>query len=141
MTEISEPNFYDEFKFHHIGILVQSIAQSLEHYSVLFGKDNISEPIYISSQKVNVCFIKNGNNSSIELIEPTEEKSVVYKLLKKHVSYYHIGYKVKDIRHTIDKLERLNYKILQIFNSEAFGGNQCVFLFTPEAYLIELIQN
>jgi hypothetical protein len=34
----------------------------------------------------------------------------------------------------------MNYKTLDIFDSEAFEGKRCVFLFSPEAHLIELIE-
>ena len=62
-------------------------------------------------------------------------------LLKKRISYYHIGYKVSNILATTKKLEALNYKLMGEFSSEAFGGGKCVFLFTPEAHLIELIED
>ena len=74
------------------------------------------------------------------MVEPIGEDSPVYNLLKKNTSYYHIGYKVKDIVATILKLETMNYKTMEIFYSEAFNGKRCVFLFTPEAHLIELIE-
>ena len=127
-------------EFHHIGLVVESIETSAQHYSSLFGKDNISNKILIDSQKVNVCFVKIGPDSFIELVEPVEEDSQVYKLLKKRISYYHMGYKVNDIEGAVAKLEDLNYKPMHYFNSEAFDGKRCIFLFSPEAHLIELIE-
>ncbi len=126
--------------FHHVGLLVENISLSIKHYSELFGSENISKVYKIDSQKVNVCFVKIGDGSYIELVEPLGEDSIVYKLLKKRTSYYHMGYKVTDIIAAISKLESLNYKTLELFNSEAFDGKRCVFLFTPEAHLIELIE-
>ncbi len=127
-------------KFHHVGLLVENIEFSLLHYTELFGKQNISKVYEVTSQMVKVCFVKVGDGSYIELVEPLGEDSVVYKLLKKKISYYHIGYKVADISSKIIKLETLNYKAMEVFNSEAFNGAKCVFLFTPEAHLIELIE-
>jgi len=126
--------------FHHVGLLVENIEFSEKHYSELFGKESISKVYRIDSQKVNVCFVKIGDGSYIELVEPLGEDSLVYKLFKKKTSYYHIGYKVKDIITTIEKLECMNYKTLDVFDSEAFEGKRCVFLFSPEAHLIELIE-
>jgi methylmalonyl-CoA/ethylmalonyl-CoA epimerase len=126
--------------FHHVGLLVESIENSVEQYSDLFGKANVSGIINIKSQKVKVCFVKISDTGFIELVEPIDQGSVVYELLKKRVSYYHIGYKVADISSAVNKLEQLNYRALEFFNSEAFGGKRCVFLFTPDAYLIELIE-
>lgn len=128
-------------EFHHIGLLVDNIENSILHYSLLFGKENISNVIRINTQKVNVCFVKAGPGSYIELVEPLGEGSPVYKLLKKRISYYHIGYKVNDIISAVSKLESLNYKPMTYFNSEAFKNKRCIFLFSPEAHLIELIEN
>ena len=60
--------------------------------------------------------------------------------MKKRISYYHIGYKVDDIGNEVRRLESLNYKSLYFFNSEAFDGKKFIFLISPEAHLIELIE-
>ena len=127
-------------KFHHTGLLVGNIQEALEHYIRVFGAENVSEIYSVKSQGVNVCFIKNGEASYIELVEPAGENSVVSRMLKNRVSYYHIGYKVEDIHQTITDLETLNYKAMEPFRSEAFDGKLCVFLYTPDAHLIELIE-
>jgi methylmalonyl-CoA/ethylmalonyl-CoA epimerase len=130
----------DFLEFHHIGTVVKSIEDSLGHYSVLFGKENISDIIKIESQMVNVCFIRIAAGSYIELVEPSGEDSPVYQLFKKRISYYHIGYKVSLITEAVTKLETMNYKSMDYFHSEAFNGKRCIFLFSPEAHLIELIE-
>ena len=127
--------------FHHVGLLVESMDDAVKHYSHLFGDENISGICTIESQKVKVCFVKISENSYIELVQPVNEESVVYKLLKKKINYYHMAYRVNDITGTVQKLEELNYKPLQFFNSEAFEGKRCIFLFSPDASLIELIEN
>ena len=106
----------------------------------MFGNENISKIFIINSQKVKVCFVKIAENSYIELVEPISEDSTVYKLLKKRISYYHIGYLVSDINQKIIELEELNYKAMEFFNSEVFDNKKCIFLFSPEAHLIELIE-
>jgi len=119
--------------FHHTGLLVKSIEKSLEHYSKIFGLKNISKTYNVQSQGVKVCFIKNGVGSYLELVEPVGEDSIVAKMLKKRLSYYHIAYTVKDIADSIKTLEAENYKANEVFNSEAFNNRKCVFLFTPDA--------
>ncbi len=128
-------------RFHHVGLLVENIKSSLLHYTGLFGVQNISNVYEITSQKVKICFVKVGDDIYIELVEPIGEESVVYKLLKKRISYYHVGYKVSNILVEVKKLEKLNYKAMDFFNSEAFDGKRCVFLFNPDAHLIELIED
>jgi hypothetical protein len=127
--------------FHHVGLLVEHIESATKQYAELFGEENISNSIYISSQKVKVCFVKISAESFIELVQPEDEQSVVYKLLKKRINYYHMAYRVKDIVSAVDTLQQLNYKPLEFFNSEAFENKRCIFLFTPDAYLIELIED
>jgi catechol 2,3-dioxygenase-like lactoylglutathione lyase family enzyme len=128
-------------EFHHTGLLVESIERSLDHYSQIFGLKNISKIHFIKSQGVKVCFIKNGESCFLELVEPIGEDSKVFKMLKKRISYYHIAYKVKHIEKTIKSLEDLNYKAIEVFNSEAFNNKKCAFLFTPDAHLVELIED
>jgi methylmalonyl-CoA/ethylmalonyl-CoA epimerase len=125
---------------HHIGLVVESIEDSLLHYVELFGRDKISEVFTLPSRHVKICLIQIAESSYLELVQPTGEDSVVFALLMKKASYYHLAYKVKDITSTIERLEKLNYKALSIFNSEAFGGKQCVFVYSPEAHLMELIE-
>ncbi|MCB9425707.1 MAG: VOC family protein [Flavobacteriales bacterium] len=127
-------------EFHHTGLLVSNIKESLPHYSDIFSLENISDIYTIESQKVKVCFIKNGLNSHLELVEPICEDSMVSGLLKKRIGYYHIGYLTNDVENTITKLEALNYKSMPIFESEAFEGRKCGFLFTPEGHLVEVIE-
>lgn len=126
--------------FHHTGLLVKDIDSALIHYRQLFGEDNISEIYDISSQGVMVCFVKNGTDSYLELVQSNSENSVVNGMLKKRISYYHLAYKVDEIEKAILVLEQLNYKSLGIFKSEAFEMKKCCFLYTPEAHLIELIE-
>ncbi len=126
--------------FHHVGTVVDNMASAIKNYSDLFGPDSISAIIKVESQKVNVCFVRMADESFIELVEPYSEESVVFKLLKKRVTYYHIGYKVDDITATATELEQMDYKPMEYFFSEAFEGKRCLFLFSPEAHLIELIE-
>lgn len=136
MNQSIKPNL----TFHHVGLVVDNLNDAITNYSTLFGSENVSEAIFVSSQSVNVCFVKNGVESYLELIEPTDENSVVYPLLKKRISYYHVAYLISEFEKTILKLEELNYKVLSSFHSEAFEGKRCAFAYTPDAHLIELIE-
>ncbi len=140
MPQFGENKRLAGLEFHHVGLVVESIETSISHYSALFGTENISNVYKIDSQKVNVCFVKVGPTSFIELVEPLGEDSQVYKLLKKRVSYYHVAYKVDQIIDAVTQLELLDYKAMDYFCSEAFDGKRCIFLFSPEAHLIELIE-
>jgi len=130
----------ETFKFHHIGLIVSDMEEAIKNYALMFGWNNISEVYTLESQKVRECFVKNGENCYIGLVSPIGNDSVVSNLVKKGFSYYHLAYKVNNINDSITFLEKLNYKTLSKFSSEAFDGNLCVFLYTPDGHLIELIE-
>lgn len=129
-----------ELTLHHIGIAVNSIDESVEHYQTLFGEGSISKKYYIASEQVNVCFINIGRDTFIELVEATSEDSGIARLRRKGYTYYHMAYLVNNIEESVYGLVSMNYRAMSFFNSEAFGGKRCIFLFSPDSHLIELIE-
>lgn len=129
-----------DLNFHHVGTLVEDMNVAVQNYTNIFGKESASEVIRVASQQVDVCFIKVGNSSYIELVHPYSSESKVFNMLKKRVTYYHIGYKVEDIESAVAKLEAQEFKAMEYFSSEAFEGKRCIFLFSPDAHLFELIE-
>lgn len=126
--------------FHHTGIVVDNIDAVADNYRELFGNKSISKKYHISSQGVYVCFVEVAPDVFLELVEAAGENSIVGKLLKKGQTYYHAGYLTDNIEKTVEHLTTLNYKPFEYFSSEAFGGKKCIFLFSPDAHLIELIE-
>jgi methylmalonyl-CoA/ethylmalonyl-CoA epimerase len=122
---------------HHIGILVNSIEEATGAYRELGAR--ISQPVAIASQSVRVCFVDMDSNVAIELIEPTA-KGVSQDLLKRGITYYHLGYLVPRFDSALENLAELNYVHLQTFYSEAFEGRRCAFLMSPVLHLIEIIE-
>ena len=128
-------------ELHHTGCAVTSIDESVEFYKKVFGEDKISPKILVQSQGVFVCFVEIAPYRFLELIEPADEHSFINKLLKKNIQYYHIGYWAgNDFDKTIEELNTLNCKLINIFHSEAFNNRRCAFLYAPDSCLIELIE-
>jgi len=125
---------------HHIGILVNNMDDAIESYRLLFGELSVSEKIIIDSQAVNVCFVNTGNNIFLELIEAIDNNSLVSKMLKKGITYYHLAYLTKDFETDLKRLIGLYYKPYEVFYSEAFKQKRCQFLFSPVGHLIEIIE-
>ena len=69
-------------KLHHIGVVVNRIQDSVGELKNYISFQNISLPIPVVSQKVNVCFLKIGD-PALELIEPTSTESPINDFLKK----------------------------------------------------------
>jgi len=128
-------------ELHHIGNLVDDIDSAITTYRLVFGNECASKKIFISTQGVYVCFIDIGKKVFIELIQPVDETSVVYRLRKKGISYYHLAYMTKDFDGTSEFLLSCNFKTINTFYSEAFENKRCQFMFSPEGSMIELIEH
>ena len=123
---------------HHIGVLVSDLEHAISVYRELFP--TISTPVLISAAGVRVCFVNTGSDVAIELIEPVGDDSVVRPLIKRGISYYHLGYFVREFDTVLVKLADLGYRRLNIFRSEAFEQRRCAFLMSPVLHLIEIIE-
>ena len=140
-TEISPETKPDDtvtppmLTLHHIGVLVKQLEEAADTYREL--RAQISRPVVISSQGVRVCFADMGASATIELVETTE-KGVSQDLLKRGITYYHLGYTVPNFDAALEDLTRLNYVHLQTFQSEAFEGRRCAFLMSPVLHLVEI---
>lgn len=126
------------FEYHHTGMLAESIEESIKYYKEVLKFTEVSEIYNISSQKVRVCFIQNGPNSYLELVEPGKDNAVLKKMLDKKITYYHIGYLVNDIDEALKEIKENAY-LVNRFKSEAFNNNECAFVYTSDMHLIELI--
>ena len=90
-------------KLHHIGIVVKNIQDSLGELTRFLSFESTTVPTLVSSQKVNVCFLKT-NNVYIELIEPAEENSPLSTFTTKGGGFHHICFEVNDIHKEIEKM-------------------------------------
>jgi catechol 2,3-dioxygenase-like lactoylglutathione lyase family enzyme len=126
-------------KFHHVGCVVASIPEALESYRPMAR--TVGEIIAIATQGVNICFIEIGPGTHVELVEPSAgDESIIGRLLKKRISYYHLGFLTQDFDAAIEDLVANDYRHLNTFRSEAFGMRRCAFLANPGAHLIEIIE-
>jgi methylmalonyl-CoA/ethylmalonyl-CoA epimerase len=85
-------------RLNHVGVATPSIAQSLEHYRMLFGAEPHGEPFDLPAQGVRVCFV-DAPNSQIELIEPLGPDSPILKFLERNPQggQHHVCFEVPDI--------------------------------------------
>jgi methylmalonyl-CoA/ethylmalonyl-CoA epimerase len=122
---------------HHIGVLVHALGEAMAVYRQMGA--SIGEPVTISSQGVRVCFADMKGSVAIELVEAAAN-GVAKSLLKRGMTYYHLGYTAADFDAALESLEGSNYVLLQSFQSEAFNGRRCAFLMSPVRHLIEIIE-
>lgn len=131
----------NKYKVHHIGCAVRSIKESLNTYENTLGFKNVSEVYHLDDIGINACFVELREGFFIELIEPSADNSIVNNLLKKGVSYYHIGYKVSGVDSVVKELLEKDFREVSTVLSPAFSNRKCVFMLTPQLQLVELIDS
>lgn len=91
-------------RFHHIGLVVSNITNSLNELKQFISFKEIALPTLVGSQKVNVCFL-NMDGGFLELIEPIGDDSPVSSFASKGGGIHHICFEVKDIHLAISKMK------------------------------------
>ena len=93
-------------KFHHVGIVINNIADNVKIIENILQSKKTSIPFHDKIQKVNVTFLDLGN-FYIELIEPNQTETPVTNFLEKHGSgIHHLGFEVEDIEKETNELRK-----------------------------------
>ena len=122
--------FKENCKFHHIGLSVKSIV------SLFPGTKPVIDPI----QKVKVAFI-NLQGTTIELLEPLDEKSPIYNNLKNNNKLCHICFEVSNIDNAIKNGMKAGFHVIQkSVPAVALENRKVCFLFHPDYHIVELLQ-
>ena len=126
-------------KIHHLGLVTGNLEESSELYQKL-GYTPESEITHEKNQGVFVQFLVLGAYR-IELIQPENESSPVYKFLKKGGGLHHICYESNNIEATIKYL-RDEYRAICISLKESYSMIECkvAFFAKPDGEVLEIIQ-
>ena len=98
-------------KLHHIGIVVNSIQESLGELKNYLDFETTSAILPVGSQKVNICLLKIGE-PYLELIEPASPDSGISEFAKSGGGIHHICYEVKNIESELESLSRKGATVL-----------------------------
>ena len=131
------------FTFHHVGVAVRNLEESIPAYKNLFGYEVTSGPFDDPIQHVSVCFLSRGEGDpAIELVAPLGPNSPIDRTLKKGGGTYHICYEVQNINDAIEHLTGQGSSLLSgPVPAVAFGLREIAWLMTNDAYLlVELVQ-
>ena len=128
------------FRFHHIGYVTDSIANTSAPY-VQAGYQ--ATPVIDDEiQRVKICFLTKDGMPRVELIEPIDEQSSVNKILKKNgVAPYHVCYEVDDINATVDELVDVQgyIPLFRPVEAIALDNKLICYLYKKEVGFIELV--
>lgn len=124
----------------HLGIAVRSIDNALEFYQRQLGL-TVSARETVAHEKVHVAMLPAGG-PRIELLEPSEDDSVIGRFLaKRGEGLHHIAFRVPNLAATVATLQ-LNGARLLGEPQRGAGGHLYVFVHPSSTggVLIELIQ-
>ncbi len=128
-------------RIYHLGYAVRDIGAAARFYEENFGA-RPTEPEVVEEQGIVATMFRVGE-SQIELVQPTSPDSPVAKFLEKRgEGVHHVGYRVGDIRTT---LERLKAEGVQLIDEEPRPGSRgtTVAFVHPKGMggvLVELVQ-
>ena len=114
-------------KLHHIGIVVKNIQESLGEITQFLEFQETSLPMEVSSQKVNVCFLKTSN-VYLELIEPIDQDSPVKKFSESGGGFHHLCFEVEDNFKEIEKMKRKGARVI-VEPTKGFDDRLIAFIF------------
>jgi len=97
-------------RLHHVGIAVKNLNTAIKTFNKSLGLKH-TEIKNVEEEKVNVAFLSIGD-SSIELLEPQDEESVISKFLKnKGEGLHHITFEVDDIQLAMNKAKKAGLQL------------------------------
>jgi methylmalonyl-CoA epimerase len=90
-------------RIHHVGVLVQSIAETLPLYTELLGFE-ADPPVELAEQQVRIAFLRAGDDR-VELLEPmTPDCPLGQVLAKRGEGLLHLCLEVEDIEGMLRRL-------------------------------------
>ncbi|MCJ8344091.1 methylmalonyl-CoA epimerase [bacterium] len=125
-------------KIDHVGIAVNNLEDAMKVYGdfTLKDADHVEE---LESEGVKIAFFKIGE-SSIELLQPTNESSSIAKfLLKRGEGIHHICYAVDDLEKAMKHLVDQGYRCLDEKPRDGAHNSKVAF-FHPKQTLGTLIE-
>ena len=125
---------------HHVGYLTKDLNKAQDEFSAL-GFVVEQEKAYDEHRKINISFIINGNYR-VELIEPVDDSSPMYPLLKRYKNTpYHICYEVDDLEASIAELSTKGYTVMQEpLEAPCIENKRVSFLINSNLGIIELVE-
>ena len=96
----------------HIGMVVKSIEQAVEHWGKVFGYRKMTDVVVNSRQKVKVVFLCKTGSLTVKLIEPIDEASTVYKFAMKGGGLHHLCFRAKDMNTELGRLNAMGLRTI-----------------------------
>ena len=128
-------------KVDHIGIAVQSIAETKKLYQDLLGLEHAGNET-VAEQKVTTAFFPVGD-TEVELLESTAADGPIAKYLEKRgEGVQHIAFRVENIEEALTELKAKGIRLIDEQPRKGAGGAKIAFLHPKSTYgvLVELCE-
>jgi methylmalonyl-CoA epimerase len=124
-------------KVDHLGIAVASLAEAVRTYEALGFTVEATHDV--PTEKVKTAFLPVGE-AHLELLEPTDETSVIAKFLEKRSGLHHVCVLVDDINAALADLKARGVRLLDETPRAGAGGCRVAFVHPKAAggVLLEL---
>jgi methylmalonyl-CoA/ethylmalonyl-CoA epimerase len=129
-------------RFHHVGIVVESIKESAPRYTRFFGLQPVSEVVTDDKQRVNVQFLAcEAEGTNVELIEPLPGSSPARRALENGGGLNHLCFEVVNIDDYVRHAQSEGVVcVCPPVPAAAFPGRRIAFLFYRGIGLIEFVE-
>lgn len=107
-------------KIDHLGIAVPELAEAVKAFEALGFRVEATHDV--PTEKVRAAFLPVGE-SRLELLEPTDETSVIARFLEKRSGLHHICFLVDDLDSCLKTLEARGVKLID--RTPRIGAGDC----------------
>ncbi len=117
------------YRLHHVGIVVPSLERVVSQYAGAFVFQETTLPFDDKAQRVRVAFVRVGNDTWLEFIEPLGPDTPITRFLATtRGGYHHLAYEVANIDEALREFEAA--RALVVCRPIAgFEGRRVAFLF------------
>ncbi len=117
------------YRLHHVGIVVPSLEWVVAQYAGAFELHETTLPFDDKAQRVRVAFVRVGDDTWLEFIEPVSADSpVTHFLAKTRGGYHHVAFEVSDIDAAVQEFEA-SRAVVVCRPVVGFQGRRVAFLF------------
>ena len=128
-------------EFHHLGIIVDDLKNSTIEFEESIGGSKEGKEILDEGIGVTIQFIKDPSGILYELVQPIDEDSKIFSVLKTNNHLHHIAYKVDLIEERVKELRNKRFgPLTKLMKAKAFEDKRVVFLLSPNKYIVELVE-
>jgi methylmalonyl-CoA/ethylmalonyl-CoA epimerase len=129
--------------FHHVGYVVNSIAQVGQDFARSLGAEWDSVIIHDPLQEARVTFMRCAGPESpaVELVEPAGDASPLHKVVAKGGGLHHVCYEVDSLDAQLAQSRAAGCLVVKNpLPAVAFGGRRVAWVYTRQKLLVEYLE-